>query len=113
MDSYCWNPLGLRPDAHYAVTQKRLAEAVRNHNVEQVRMDKGKFYAGYSGPPPALFFCDADHSYEGTLADLKWARSVGASIICGDYDLPHEPGTARAVNEMGGPEAMAGGLFVL
>ena len=76
--------------------------------------NKDRFYDEYAGPPPSLFFCDADHSYEATKADILWARSVGSSIICGDdYDHPLERGTARAVDELGGPSRRAGGLFVM
>jgi hypothetical protein len=114
VDNYSWNPLGLSPQAHFATTSKRLAEAVSNHAVQLMKMDKGEFYRTYSGPPPALFFCDADHSYEATKADILWAQSVGASIICGDdYDHPHQRGTAQAVDELGGPRQLAGGLFVM
>jgi hypothetical protein len=77
-------------------------------------MDKDEFYRTYQGPPPAVFFCDADHSYEATKADMLWARSVGATVICGDdYDHPFQQGTAQAVDELGGPKRLAGGLFVL
>ena len=77
-------------------------------------MDKDDFYRSYSGPAPALFFCDADHSYEATKADLLWAKSSGASIICGDdYNHPFQRGTAQAVDEMGGPRRLADGLFVI
>jgi predicted O-methyltransferase YrrM len=114
VDNYSWNPLGLSPDAHFATTRNRLAEVVREHGVEQRRVDKDAFYRGYDGPPPALFFCDADHEYEPTKADLLWARSVGATIICGDdYDHPYQKGTKQAVDELGGPRRLAGGLFVL
>ena len=114
VDDYSWNPLGLRPEAHYQLTRNRLAEAIAQHGVEQVRMDKDAFYRSYTGPPPAVFFCDADHSYEATRADLAWARSIGATVICGDdYDEPVRCGTARAVDEQGGPKRLAGGLFVL
>ena len=42
-----------------------------------------------------------------------WARSVGASIVCGDdYDRP-EMGTAPAVDGLGGPKQLARGLFVV
>jgi len=114
VDDYSWNPLGLRPEAHYRLTRRRLAEAIAEQRVELVRMDKDAFYRSYDGPPPAVFFCDADHSYEATRADLLWARSVGATVICGDdYDEPVQRGTARAVDELGGPKQLAGGLFVL
>lgn len=114
VDNFSWNPLGLSPEAHFATTSNRLKEAVAEHSVQIVKMDKDTFYRSYDGPPPAVFFCDADHSYEATKADLLWARSVGASIICGDdYDHPFQRGTAQAVDELGGPKRLAGGLFVL
>lgn len=114
VDDYSWNPLGLSPEAHFAATRNRLSEAVEKHSVEIVRMDKDAFYRTYAGPPPAVFFCDADHSYEATRADILWARSVGATTICGDdYDDPHQRGTARAVDELGGPKQLADGLFVM
>jgi hypothetical protein len=114
VDNYSWNPLGITPQAHFETTSNRLAEATRDFSVTIQRQDKNEFYRTYSGPPPALFFCDADHSYEATKADLLWAKSVGATIICGDdYDHPVQRGTAQAVDELGGPRQLAGGLFVL
>lgn len=114
VDNYSWNPLGLRPEAHYQLTRNRLKEAIAVHGVEQQRVDKDEFYRTYAGPAPALFFCDADHSYEATKADIEWAKSVGATIICGDdYDHPTQRGTAQAVDELGGPSQLFGGLFVL
>jgi hypothetical protein len=114
VDNYSWNPLGISPEAHYQSTRNRLSEAIEKFGVEQIRMDKDEFYRTYDGPPPAVFFCDADHSYEATKADLLWARQVGATIICGDdYDHPYQRGTAQAVDELGGPKRLAGGLFVL
>ena len=114
VDNFSWNPLGLSPEAHFAATSNRLKEAVAQHAVQIVRMDKDAFYRGYDGPPPAVFFCDADHSYEATKADILWAKSVGATVICGDdYDHPFQRGTAQAVDELGGPKRLAGGLFVM
>ena len=114
VDNYSWNPLGLRPEAHYQLTHNRLKEAIALHGVEQLRMGNMEFYKTYSGRPPAVFFCDADHSYEATKADIEWARSVGATVICGDdYDHPIQRGTAQAVDEFGGPKQLHGGLFVL
>lgn len=114
VDNYSWNPLGLTPEAHFQTTSNRLKEAVARFGVEIVRQDKNEFYRTYKGPPPALFFCDADHSYEATKADLLWAKSVGATVICGDdYDHAYQLGTKQAVDELGGPRQLAGGLFVL
>jgi predicted O-methyltransferase YrrM len=114
VDNYSWNPLGLSPEAHYQLTRNRLKESTAEHRVEQRRQGKDEFYRAYDGPPPAVFFCDADHSYEATKADIAWAKSVGATIICGDdYDHPTQRGTAQAVDEFGGPRQLAGGLFVL
>lgn len=114
VDNYSWNPLGLSPEAHFQTTSNRLKESTAKFGVEIVRIDKNEFYRSYKGPAPALFFCDADHSYEATKADLLWAKSVGATIICGDdYDHPYQLGTKQAVDELGGPKRLAGGLFVL
>lgn len=114
VDSYCWNPLGLSAEAHERATRLVLAEAIANEHVEIVRADKEAFYRDYAGPPPALFFCDADHGYEATLRDLQWAREAGASLVCGhDYDPDRHPGVVQAVEEMGGPETVRGSLFLL
>jgi hypothetical protein len=114
VDNYSWNPHGMSSDAHYRATRMALSDAIANHNIRQVRMSKDEFYAQYSGPTPSLFFCDADHSYEATLADLKWARSRGADVICGDDYSPEQfPGVVRAVEEMGGARQLVEGFFVL
>lgn len=114
VDNYSWNPLGLSPDAHTLATRLALQDAIVSQHTRVLAMNKDEFYATYSGPQPALFFCDADHSYEATRADLEWARRVGADIICGDdYDGTLYPGVTRAVDELGGPKALVDGLFVL
>lgn len=114
VDNYSWNPLGLPPEAHELATRLALRDAIETQNTKVLKMDKAAFYASYAGPPPALYFCDADHSYEATKADLEWARKVGAQVICGDdYDPVLHPGVIRAVKEMGGPRALVEGLFVI
>ena len=45
----------------------------------------------------SMVFIDADHSYEGVLSDIKFAKSINAKIICGD-DYSFE-GVKRAVDE--------------
>jgi predicted O-methyltransferase YrrM len=114
VDNYSWNPLGLSSEAHFMLTRDRLAEATEDHNVRVVRADRREFYRSFSDRAPALFFCDADHTYEATKEDLLWARSVGASVICGDdYDPGRHEGVVKAVDELGGPRQRVGGLFVL
>lgn len=114
VDRFSWNPHGINPEAHRIGTLTALEDARQHHNCIVVEQDKDQFYATYSGPAPALFFCDANHEYEPTLADLKWARSAGAHIICGhDYHEQQFPGVFRAVNELGGPRELVGSLFVL
>ena len=114
VDNYSWNPLGIGPDAHYQLTRNRLSEAVDEQNVQVLRIDKDEFYRSYIGAAPALFFCDADHSYEATKADILWARSAGASLICGDdYKHPFQHGVTQIVDELGGPRKLVGGLFVI
>jgi len=114
VDNYFWNPLGVRPQVHRAITRGRLKQAVDEHNVVIKDCSASEFYASYAEPPPALFFCDADHSYEAVHADLTWALQVGATIICGDdYEPKYHPGVVRAVDELGGAERLSGGLYVL
>ncbi len=114
VDNYSWNPLGLSSDAHFKITRDRLAEGIAHYNVTVVRQSKDEFYRTYNGAPPSVFFCDADHTYEATKADLLWARSIGASVICGDDYVPGKhPGVMRAVDEMGGPRQLVDGFFLL
>ena len=114
VDNYSWNPLGVRPDVHRALTRNRLADAVAEHHVTVLVMGAEEFYRSYQGPAPALFFCDADHSYEAVKKDLEWAIGANTSIICGDdYEPDTHPGVTLAVDELGGPAQLGGGLFVL
>jgi len=113
VDNYSWNPLGLSADAHRLATRKVLKEAIETLNTTIVDAPAKDFYRQYSGPAPALFFCDADHSYEAVKADLLWARAVNATIICGDDYEPRHQGVTKAVDELGGAAEVQGGLFVL
>ena len=113
VDNYSWNPLGLSPEVHYRTTSNRLRGAIAAENVTLLRTSAREFYRTYDGPAPSLFFCDADHSYEPTKADLTWAKSVDATVICGDDYEPQFDGVIRAVDELGGPRQLVGGLFVL
>jgi hypothetical protein len=113
VDNYSWNSLGLSPEGHREATERVLGEAIERFAVRRVVSDKTAFFAGYDGPPPALVFCDAVHTYEATRADLEWARRVGAEIICGDDYEPRFEGVMRAVDELGGPRRLVDGFFVL
>jgi hypothetical protein len=113
VDNISWNSLGISPEVHRAATRRRLAECIDHYGVEVVPKGDAEFYASYDGPPPALYLCDADHSYEAVKADIAWARRVGASIICGDDYVPRAEGVTRAVNEAGGPRELHDGLWLL
>ena len=103
VDRFSWNPFGISPLAHKLGTYAALRDANKNHNTQIIHQDKDEFYKNYDGPPPGLFFCDANHEYEPTLRDLDWARKVGAKIICGhDYNQEKFPGVVKAVKELGG-----------
>lgn len=113
VDNYSWNPLGLSPEVHFRTTANRLRDATAHENVTLLRTSAADFYRTYDGPAPSLFFCDADHDYAPTKADLDWARAIGATVICGDDYEPRFDGVVRAVDELGGPKQLVGGLFVL
>jgi predicted O-methyltransferase YrrM len=114
VDNYSWNPFGLPAAVHQQITAAGLAEAVESFRVRVVKMDKQEFFQTYDGPPPALVFLDADHSYEATREDIAWARGVGAGVVCGhDYDAGGHPDVVKAVDGYGGPRQVVGTLWVL
>jgi hypothetical protein len=113
VDSFRWNPHGLPDEVHARIAAESLREATEEHNVRLVRMDKREFYRTYHGPPPGLVFLDADHGYQSTRADIRWAQSAGAAIICGHDHRDEFPGVIRAVAECGGAETIVGSLFVM
>jgi predicted O-methyltransferase YrrM len=113
VDSYVWNPLELPPELHRRCTADGLSDAVRRHNVRIVCQDKARFYAEYGGPPPALVFLDAIHTYDETRKDIAWARQAGAGLICAHDYAPQHPGVVRAVDEYGGPDRLVQTLALL
>lgn len=113
VDNYSWNPLNLSPDLHYKTTYQILAEAIRNHNVKLVRQDKSSFYKCWNGKAPSLVFLDAIHTYQETSADIAWAKTVGAHVICLHDYSPVFPGVIQAVNESGGVQRQVESLVVL
>jgi hypothetical protein len=115
VDNYSWNPLGMTPAAHELATRLALEDVTRTANVQVMRADKNAFYREFDrSRRVGLFFCDADHSYEATKADLLWAKEIGARIVCGhDYDPIRHAGVTRAVDSVGGPRQICGSLFVV
>ena len=113
VDNYCWNPWNWPADQHHAMARQVLHYLTETGHVELVRADKAQFYASYSGPPPALVFLDAWHTYEETKKDIDWARSVGARLIAGHDYCDQFPGVIQIVNERGGPREIAGWVWVL
>ena len=113
VDRFGWNPFGLRPAQHRSVTRHRLQQAIDQLGVELIDMEKSAFYASYSAGPPGLVFLDANHSYESTLEDIRWAQRVGADIICGHDYTTKQPGVIQAVEECGGAGELVERLFVL
>lgn len=113
VDNFSWNPYGWDPTFHEQLTRRRLAPAMAHLAVEMITIDRRTFYQTYVGPPPALVFLDADHSYEATLEDIRWAQSVDADIICGDDYGAQFPGVVQAVQDAGGAVEVVDELFVM
>jgi hypothetical protein len=113
VDNYCWNPWGLPPDVHEALTAQVLHYLVQTGHVERIRMDKNEFYASYRGPAPAMVFLDAVHDYEETRKDIEWAKRIGAHIIAGHDYCDEFLGVKQAVDHFVGPEELAGTVWVL
>ena len=100
VDKFRWNPSALTPEMHYDLAKEILREAIEKYSTQLLKIDKVEFYEKYSGRSPSLVFFDADHSYEGTLEDLLWAKEVKANIVAGhDYSSKH-PGVIKAVREV-------------
>ncbi|RIX45488.1 MAG: hypothetical protein D3M94_11660 [Rhodocyclales bacterium GT-UBC] len=113
VDNFSWNSLGISSAIHRAATKKRLEECIQHFGVKLIEQPAARFYAEYDDAPPALYFCDADHSYEAVKQDIAWAKARNSTIICGDDYEPQHTGVVRAVDEVGGPSALHGGLWRL
>lgn len=112
-DNFSWNPYGLSSQQHFDLARRRLSQVIDQLNVELRSVDRQEFFATYDGPAPSLVFLDADHSYEATLQDIRWAQSVGATVICGDDYGSAFPGVIRAVEECGGAREIVEELFIM
>jgi hypothetical protein len=113
VDNFGWNPLGLTPAEHQELTTAVLGCLIDTGQVEIRVQAKNEFYEAYSGPPPALVFLDAIHTYEETKRDLDWALTCGARVICGHDYVDEFAGVRQAVDEAGGPHELAGSLWAL
>lgn len=113
VDLYCWNPWGMTPDVHEAVTSQMLHYLVQTGHVDRVSMDKNEFYRTYSGPAPSMVFLDAMHDYEETKKDIEWSRRIGAKIIAGHDYCDEFAGVKRVVDEFGGARELAGTVWAL
>jgi hypothetical protein len=113
VDLYCWNPWGLPPENHRALATTMLSYLVATGQVEQVSQDKNEFMRTYQGPPPAMVFLDAIHTYEETKRDIQWAKKVGAKIIAGHDYCDKFPGVIQVVDEFGGPRERIASVWVL
>lgn len=99
VDNFSWNPWGLAPEAHQALTRRVLEPFLRSGRVEIAAQGSAEFFAAYAGPPPSLVFIDGDHSYEAVHRDIAAAKQVGAAVIGGHDYAPTIPGVVRAVEE--------------
>lgn len=103
VDNFAWNPIGLTPLRHELMLKSNLNYFIRQNRVE--------IYKGLSSDIKlfemtkdnvSMVFIDADHSYEGVLCDINFAKSINAKIICGD-DYSFE-GVKKAVDETFGDD---------
>lgn len=113
VDNFSWNPHGLSPALHEATARRALKEEIASGRLVLKRADKHEFFRSYSDGAPSLVFLDAIHSYEETLLDIKWARSVGAKTIAGHDYSDQFPGVVSAVQESGGPAELVGTIWRL
>ena len=113
VDNFCWNALGLKPDMQFRAVSTILSEVVDNSNVKIVRQEKAEFYNSYHGETPSLIFLDADHRYQPTAEDIRWAKSTGAEVVCGHDYCDLWPGVIQAVEEAGGCKNIVETLWVL
>ena len=99
IDNFSWNPLALPRALHDLIARRVLRSELAAGQVELVVADSAAFRGDYRGPVPALVFLDADHDYGPVRDEIRWAKRLGVSIVCGhDYGRP-EFGVTRAVDE--------------
>lgn len=99
IDNYSWNPFCLPPSHHREFTRNALYFCVNNSDLKLFDGSSEEFFEGYVGPHPALVFLDGSHVYESVLREIRHAKRLGASIICGDDYDDAFPGLKQAVHE--------------
>jgi predicted O-methyltransferase YrrM len=85
VDNFAWNPIGLTSLRHEIMLKNNLNYFIRKNRVEIYKglsSDNKLFEMTHNNV--SMVFIDADHSYEGVLCDIKYAKSINAKIICGD-----------------------------
>jgi len=99
VDNYCWNPWGLLPAVHRALTQRVLAPFIASQRVAIADMTSETFFSTYEGPTPSLVFLDGDHTYQAVHNEITWAKKSGATLIAGHDYGSVAPGVIQAVDE--------------
>lgn len=103
VDNFAWNPIGLTSIRHELMLKSNLNYFIRKNRVS--------IYKGLSSDVElyelvknnvSMVFIDGDHSYNGVLCDINFAKSINSKIICGDdYSFA---GVKKAVDEEFGNE---------
>lgn len=103
VDNFAWNPIGLTPLRHELMLKSNLNYFIRQNRVEIYKgLSSDIKLFDMTNDNVSMVFIDADHSYEGVLCDIKFAKSINAKIICGD-DYSFE-GVKKAVDETFGDD---------
>jgi len=103
VDNFAWNPIGLTPLRHELMLKSNLNYFIRQNRVEIYKgLSSDIKLFDMTNDNVSMIFIDADHSYEGVLCDIKFAKSINAKIICGD-DYSFE-GVKKAVDETFGDD---------
>jgi len=113
VDDYSWNPWGLDRQAHVLVASRVLHALTQVGEVTQLAVEKKDFYGNYKGERPSLVFLDAIHTYDETMADIAWAKRIGAQTVSGHDYSDEFPGVKQAVDESGGLARLVDSLWVL
>ena len=98
VDNFSWNPFGLSPAQHEALTRRVLRRQIAQGRVLLYVGNSAAFRSSYNGVTPSLVFFDADHSYETVLDEISWAKTFGVPLISGHDYGNNRFGVTRAVD---------------